>query len=291
MGTGLEKLTLDSHVRSEPFGRGGEVYTMTLTGRCRTILLAPVFLCTLFAATAVGANGPEVAVIDTGASLVPVHSSTIQLLAANVSVVLPNSTDEGRPGQVECDYLLRNPASEPATITMAFVTGDNDPGRSDVVRSYRDSEFAVTAAGDVVPVKVRPILAESWRDIVDSPPDSLPTWELVLPPQGNVRLLISYRVWWSAAKLPADERWQAYFKYNARPAALWAGPIGEARISFAVNGLNSGLLRCLLEGNPCTSANISPPGFEWAYPGVTWRFRDWEPDCDFVITADMHPFD
>jgi hypothetical protein len=232
----------------------------------------------------VSANGPEV--IATGASLVPVQSSAVQLVREIVHVTLPGSWDQGG-GNVDCRYWLRNETPTPATIQMAFVTGEKRPTFPDVVETFRDSRFSVRMAGQDVPVTMKAILTEDWSSVMDAPPDSLPVWEITIAANETAFVVIKYDVWWSGRIADSGDRDVPFFRYNARPAALWAGPIEECDIVFSIDGINTGLLRCLLEDGHCAKAVIDPPGYDWRFDGIHWHFQHWEPDRDFDISLDM----
>ena len=230
------------------------------------------------------ANGPEV--IVTGAVLVPVQSATVQLRRESVDVCLPNL--EGIGGHVECSYVLKNPGPTQVSFSMAFVTGNPQENVSDIARTFTHSKFRVVADGGV---ELRPTLQAtepaSWRAFVPEPPESLLVWDVVIPAGETKRLDISYEIWWSS-RTDGDKEW-FFFRYNARPAILWSGPIGVAEINFRIGDLGGTLLRYILDEGGCAPAEISPAGYQWSESGINWKFWNWEPDCDFEISVPRLP--
>ena len=194
------------------------------------------------------ANGAEV--ISTGAVLVPVESGAVQLKQETVNVFLPDL--DGRGGHVECTYWLRNPTSTEASFSMAFVTGDRSRNDADASRPYRDSRFRVLSDNTELTPRLQAIQPAAWGPFVSEPPDSLQTWDVLIGPGEVQRLQISYEFMWSYRRDGTDSRY--FFRYNARPAGLWAGPIELADIYFTVGGVGGSLLRCILDDDGCAPA-------------------------------------
>lgn len=222
------------------------------------------------------ANGPEV--INSGACLVPVSSSVIQLTSVHVTVRVPK--DNGLGGSVNCRYLLSNPTSSPVTITMAFVVGAE--GRLEAVSGLEDSGFNVRADGVAVRVSMQSIRGKDWTDLVTYPPGQLPSWRVTVPADGSTDLRIEYSVWWGSSRTDEPHPYSV-MKYHARAARLWAASIGIATIEFDLTNAGGHFWRCVFDPAGLALGKISPEGFDWTDEGVRWVFHDWVPEEDFEV--------
>ncbi len=265
------------------------------------------FLLAIAFATCPGAsaraNGPEIG-IDAGHA-VPVASTAVSLDSEWVRIDLPldvGTAGDSTFGSMHCVYHLHNPLSRAVVVRMAFVTPSpwlppdahlgappaaSRPsvhvaeGSPWVAPGSPMSEWLTTRA---VPVRVRPVNAAAWDGLVAGAPDSLPTWTLRLPARGEVALFIDSRVQWSVGS--DGESSGRMLTYCTRPARLWKGPIHEATIEFRIGEVGAYLLRRAPADSEWTR-RIAPAGWEWTNEGILWRFHDWEPDADCVLSINF----
>ncbi len=101
---------------------------------------------------------------------------------------------------------------------------------------------------------------------------------LVIPPRATTTVAMVYAVYWGGGC--EDECW-SYFRYYARPAALWAGHIERA--SFRLHLGDEAFVRRLRRPGAPWSMGAEPSGYRWMADGVSWEFHDWEPDSDLVV--------
>jgi hypothetical protein len=237
------------------------------------------------------ANGPEIG-ID-GGHAVPIASTAISLEAEYVRIEAP--LDEGvlagrLPGSMHCEYHLHNPLHHAVRVPMAFVVP---------VAEFRWSHSAPTddpslglsvhllapypQPGESLSVRRLPVARTAWNGLVTNVPDSLPCWTVPIPPDSTVVLLIESRVVWSSGSDGTTSG--RMLTYCTRPARLWRGPIAKAEIDIKFGEAAAALLRSARPGSNL-SIRIEPKGFAWTDEGIRWRFENWEPDEDCVVSLD-----
>jgi hypothetical protein len=222
------------------------------------------------------ANGPNVG-RDAG-MVFPVHNPVVQLVSERVVIQLP--WNDGSDGSASCRYVLRNLSDAPQTFEMAFVT--NPPFAADNPTAYRshysDAEFTVRQNGRDLMASYEPVDISAWATLVRGLPDSLPVWRVSIPPDTSTTLEMDYRIEWSGG---ADgSSISQYFRYQARPAALWAGTIDNAEVVFEVDVATMRLIDKHRDVDGCFELEVSPTGAIWEGNRLSWRFRDWEPSED-----------
>jgi hypothetical protein len=171
---------------------------------------------------------------------------------------------------------------------MAFMTSEPREFPPELSsQMYRDANFRVEMNGRELPFRFEGLEKGRWAEIEMSPPDSLPVWEVTIPRGETVSLHMTYDVLWSGG---ADgSHLHREFSYRARPAALWAGVVEEAEVSFLFDELTARLLRCLPGSDGgCFRWKIEPEGYEWVPGGVRWHMAQWEPSRDFGISFDWY---
>jgi hypothetical protein len=106
---------------------------------------------------------------------------------------------------------------------------------------------------------------------------------MVIAPRDTVDLHVSYQV-----SLPtnADGGWETMgFAYMTRPAALWAGTVGQADFVFELMD-DAWLLSCKSRYEPpYADIEIEPKGYTVDGNQVIWHYEDWEPDKDISFIA------
>lgn len=232
------------------------------------------------------ANGPEIG-LDAGHA-VPIASSDVSLESESVTIDLPLGAASG---SMHCQYRLRNPSHHTVRVPMAFVipsaaassfpgmpAPSDDPALGLTVQLVLDEQDHRRALN----VRRMPVAEAAWRDIVTDVPDSLPTWVVPIPPETTVTLAIASRVKWTGGS--DGETSGEMLTYCTRPARLWKGPIKEAVIEFRVGEAAAALLRAAKPDSNLT-VRLEPTGSAWTNRGVRWRFRDWEPDADCVLSV------
>ncbi len=254
---------------------------MGRAGTRRVLLVASVALLSACAGWEVAdANGPEV--ITTGACMVPVRKSRVQLVREDVMLTPPRGGQ--LDGRVECSYVLRNPEQRSVNLTMAFVVGRE--GRLEAVHGNDDSKFKVLqmgAKGGVeLPVHLRAIAPSAWEPYVRDVAE-LPCWDVSIPAGGETVLRMSYNVWWDFLDAGTDHS-RTVLVYHAKAARLWAGPIELAKFRIDLDHVAGRFWRCAFDSSGWGLGRVSPGGYRETDFGVQWTFRDWTPDTDFTVT-------
>jgi hypothetical protein len=165
---------------------------------------------------------------------------------------------------------------------MAFVLGTpvSDDGEE---RRVAVDQYAFQVVQDGRPRVVR-FAADSlhlFRNEFLAYSDSFPVWELTIPPRAMSTVEMRYFADWDAG---CDGGCFQFFRYYARPAALWAGRLERA--SFRLHLGDDTFVRRLLRPRAPWSASVTPGGFQWTKDGVSWGFEDWKPDSDLVVRVD-----
>jgi len=231
------------------------------------------------------ANGPEVG-YDAG-SVVPIHSRNIQLVSEDVTITIGGDV----PARAVCQYMLKNLTPQPQTIQMGFLLGTQfSYDAQGYANHYRAAGVRVERRGDTltagdIPVRMEEIDSIRWKDLVPSPSDSLPVWEVKFGPSEVVNLTISYATSWSGW---CNEERHCRFgiTYYARPASLWAGSVENARITFRFDRFVTMLMACNPDPASCFQVSAAPVGFTRFPGGFVWEMRDWEPAEDFNVSAE-----
>jgi hypothetical protein len=183
-----------------------------------------------------------------------------------------------------CWYTLENLSSDPIAFSMAFITAPAYSGYPWSAGKYRAARLFASLDGERLPIHWAAVDVARWRDIVETPPDSLPTWDIPLGGGDSATLYLSYEVSWSGGTDGADTG--RTFTYYAQPAALWADVIQEATITVHLGEPLALLLQCQEASAGCVRFQASPPGYTWFSGGLKWQFRDWEPDSDIRVSLD-----
>lgn len=236
------------------------------------------FMLLMSTAGPASANGPTVG-RDAG-MIFPLNNEDIQLTSENVTIELPGSTS--LYGRVDCDYSLKNLTDKFQSFEVAFVAPSPFFGPQRLDRSADFSVYVIRQGIRPHPAKVNyeRIERSRWDGMVPAEVDSLPVWEVHIPPQQTVRLRIGYNVSWSAAGP------ECFFTYHTKTAALWAGVVKRATITITFGGLMNALLKCQNEQQECLRWNFKPSNCNWTKRGFEWKFEDWEPSENIVITVE-----
>ena len=237
---------------------------MRISVRAQVVALA--LMGAVAAAPVAQANGP---VVGRGAGgIVPLGTDEVQLVSERVFV-------DFRSMKARCTYELRNLSHHDTTFEMAFVV--------EGVSSYEQygRGFEVSVDRKDVPVRFCKVDAPHWAEFVGATPDSLPVWPVEIPAQGTVSVRIKYGAAWGGG---GDGR-HVYREctYSAKSAALWAGVIEEASVSFLFASLEAALLKCCPE---CVGLKAEPADWEWSGLTVHWTRTNWEPEEDFRVALD-----
>lgn len=221
------------------------------------------------------ANGPTVA-RDSGA-IFPLVSTSLQLVYENVTVFLSQDSPDV---PVVCEYNLRNLTDMTQTAEMSFLI--NSEGASgaeyDAERQYQDTNFVVLVNGREVSVETVPAKPGAWANYLQYPTDTLPVWTVTLQPREDAHVSISY----SSMMGNGGGGVEAY-RYLAKAASLWAGPIEYATIRFVVG---DGVISDIQENGSERSIDIyriSPGDFRLRKADVMWVRQNWEPNEDFTF--------
>jgi hypothetical protein len=233
--------------------------------RLASILLAVV---SLLAGGSAAANGPQVG-FQAGA-IFPIGSKTIRLLSERVSIHLGEPLDRGR---AECYYELVNLVDSTQAFQMSFVPYGYFSGDS-----TDQSRFTVKCEGKKVPLHYATIDRRAWLPYTTDPPGSLPVWDLVIGPTDTLHLNMTYPVYWTGDN--GDGWWRSL--YNTRPASLWAGSIGHAKVEFEFDQFTGTLLRDGCPAGACET-RFSPSGYAWSGWRLVWEFDEWEPREDIAV--------
>jgi hypothetical protein len=228
------------------------------------------------------ANGPNVG-RDAG-MVFPLRNDIVQLVFERVVIKLASyASPYGRLGEAVCTYELRNLSDTPQTFEMAFFT--NRPfaatDRSEYRRHYMTAGFAVTQGALPLEVAYEPVDVSGWSPLYEGLPDSLPVWQVTIGPDTSTVLNMEYKIEWSGG---ADgESNGRYFRYHARPAALWAGTIDSAEIAFEIDDETVQKIADHSGSDPCFEEIVTPAGATWDGNQIVWRFADWEPEDDLYL--------
>lgn len=259
-------------------------------GQARSIA---ALLALLLAPTALArANGYEVQFF--GSTVFPVGSCAVQLVEESVDITLPPGEDAGfvEPERnATCRYVLRNLADTTVRFSMAFVV---DPTLTEDVSKYepgtpsgRLSEsyeprlrFAVLQDGTERQVRYAGVAHDLYVDDATFIGDSLPVWDLTIAAGATSAVEMKYFAGWSVGR----DGWRSgFFRYRTRPAALWAGRIERATFRLRLGDRET--VRRLRQVDAPWSFGAEPSGHRWQPDGVSWEFRDWEPDSDIVVVV------
>lgn len=218
-------------------------------------------------------NGPEVGFNAGG--IFPLASTEVRLVEEFVTVPI-----EG--GAARCQYTLRNLGEAPVTITMGFVTNAPWPRPGNPYGAqYRASHFEVFRDGKPIPVRLEALAKDTWTSFMAVPPDSLPVWSVDFGAREKVWLVIKYEV------LPSGgcdgSLCSLDMTYYAAAARLWAGEVGYASIQFTFGRVAAILRQGIPDCSPYFRMDVSPPIHRETPGGITWEYRDWEPDTDFTV--------
>jgi hypothetical protein len=243
----------------------------------------------LLLACSAQANGPEIG-IDAG-MVIPVASANVELEREWVDI----HAALGMDGTLECMYRLRNRSHKARTVPMGFVVAvpSTDPVNSP--SHWDDPALGLEVhypSGTPIPVRREAARKRAWREIAEAMPDSLPVFDVPVPPESSVTFMITSRITWSGGS--DGEHHGVILKYVATPARLWAGPIGHAEIAFHFSDLEVALLRQAWEttrfvedlGPGSVRVEIKPAGFTWTNDGVLWKFDHWEPRENPTVSID-----
>ncbi len=232
----------------------------------------------LFFCTAVDANGPTVG-RDAG-MIVPIHNQEVQLLSEEVKIILPGS--DNIAGSINCLYILKNLSDHDQIFDMAFVVSSYYFASHNY---YRSPQFQVNVSNwryvqRQPTVRYEPIDKSQWKDLVPANVDSLPVWDVMIPPHKTVTVRLRYPVSWTSAA----ERY--FFTYHTKSAALWAGPIKKAKIQLSFGDLMNSLISCQNVREGCMKWDVKPANYTWTDRGYEWEFTDWEPTEDISVTVE-----
>jgi hypothetical protein len=236
----------------------------------------------LFSPLSTMANSPNIG-RDAG-SIFPLRNDAVRLVSEEVAVWLPvdsadSAPDLMRKGKASCVYLLRNLTDKEQKLDMAFLTTSPfSPTPEGFRYHYREANFRVRARGQDLQVRYEGLDKGRWQTLTPLPPDSLPTWSVTIGGLDTLGLRMSYDVEWSSA---GDEKSvQYWFEYYARPAALWAGNIDQATISFEVA---RPLAKHLPGDTTSVAVSVKPEDYNWINGRLVWTRRNWEPTEDFRL--------
>jgi hypothetical protein len=241
------------------------------TQRGRISYFTLIALVNLLPADAALANGPEIG--WNAGTIIPVASQTVQLVSESVLVCLPSSliNSEGSTlavGTAECSCVLRNLSASPQEFEMSFL--ESGPSRS-----YREPGFRVLVDNHPVHMSLAKTDRARWSRFEPHPPDSLPVWKVSINSLQEATVIIHFLVSWSGSN------GYLYFRYYARPAALWADSIEYALIEFRIDETRAeGVLGAEWQ---CTKRRVEPAGHNLTPTGVLWALSNWEPASDFLI--------
>jgi hypothetical protein len=237
------------------------------------------------------ANGPEVG-FDAG-TIVPIDSRVIQLVSEAVRIRLDREDgllDRPAPN-AECTYLLRNLGDSTRTFTMAFVA--NDPISPEISDSWNEmygrALFLVEQDGRTRTVRFVKGRRRDFKNTyeTDSMSISLPVWSLTIGPLATSRVRMRYRAVWSGGC--DGSNCGSRFTYYARPASRWAGRIERA--TFVLDVGDPSVVRRLRRIDAPWQTDVSPAGYQWTRGGISWKFRNWEPDSDLAVSIHWDAFD
>jgi len=222
------------------------------------------------------ANGPRIGF--SAGTIFPMASDSVQLAKETVVVKLSDPRGMGE-GRVACKYYLRNLANSTQVLSMAFSVH----GYLDDSTTYRHLDFSVTAHGQELPVRFFKTDDPRWAPFVDWSGNTLPVWDLSLAPRELLQLEIRYQVFWAG-----DDEWN--FKYNARPAALWAGKIEDAQVSFEFDMHTAQDIRRRPGDPKHVEFAAHPDQYRWSGNRVIWEFQMWEPtdDVSVILKPEEH---
>jgi hypothetical protein len=240
------------------------------------ILLASCAL--LLAAAIARANGPEIG-IDAG-MIIPVASTNIELEAEWVQITSPLAGE----GRLECQYRLRNRSHKARDFSMGFlVAGPSvDPSHWDDPALELEVHLL---DGTALPVRREAARKRAWREVAEAMPDSLPVFDVRVPADSTVDLVINSRITWSGGS--DGDNTGVLLRYIATPARLWAGPVGHAEIRFRFSDLEAVLLKNAWKApQDSLRVSIAPAGFTWTIDGVLWKFDHWEPRENPTVSID-----
>jgi hypothetical protein len=246
---------------------------MTAAERSRLFTMTVlVVMSVTFAAVSRG-NGPQVG-FQAGA-IFPIGSRTVRLLSEHVTIRLGEPLDEGH---AECNYELVNLTDSTQAFKMSFVPYGNFSGDS-----TDQSTFTVQCKGRRVPLHYARIDRDAWLPYASDPPESLPVWDLVIGPTDTLHLNMTYPVYWTGDS--GDGWWRSV--YNTRPASLWAGSVGHAKIQFEFDQFTGTLLRDGCPAGACET-RFSPKGYAWSGWKLVWEFDEWEPREDIAVEVKIN---
>jgi hypothetical protein len=245
-------------------------------------------LALLLAASAAGANGPEIG-FDAGA-IFPIESRNIQLVSETVDIHLPypNVPLSGKEHNAICKYLLRNLSDSTQTFHMAFVS-DDPPMPADtfeVNHEYLENDYQVLQDGKRCEVTFYRSREGEFSDL-GSNQTLFPSWQLTIAPSASSVVEIRYGVSWSTGGEEGAGGYES-FQYYARSAALWAGRIESA--DFRLHLPDKKILRNLQKGRDEVpwAIRVTPWGYRWTSDGLSWHFTNWEPDQDLRLLIESY---
>lgn len=218
----------------------------------------------------------------------PIRGDSVQLAVARVTIDVPRDDAAGR---VISSYRLRNLGTRPVDLEIGFVRSDSLPSTTSVTDAADSLRLRVNRRP--VPIRAGATARIPRGKIRFALPDSVPAWNLTIPPFETAELDLTYRVSWSFGS--DGEETARELVLRTSPARLWNGPIDDFSVSFTFDELTATLLHCALEPNdegaaedeakgeedgaavprnPCIESTILPAGYEWYARGPGWRFRN-----------------
>jgi hypothetical protein len=220
-------------------------------------------------------------VIGKGNTIAPLRSSEIAMDAEQV-VVFPESDFGGF--RVRATFTMRNTADQVVQCDVAFPF-DSKSSASIARPSFKVSLGPSTGAmpDGTIELKVRDESVKTPRSPYDFP--AALVWPVTWRPRETLIIHIQYDMGEPEQYYGLVEGWR--LRYIVRTGALWHGPIGEADITFRLNG--NSILSDDFAGVDRVASVLKPP---FSYPAnatrgrdreVTWHFKNWTPEEDIWL--------
>jgi hypothetical protein len=186
---------------------------------------------------------------------------------------------------VVCEYRLRNLTDKTQTVEMSFlINSEASPSGADGEGPYVETylwahtNFVVLVNGREVSVETAPAKPGAWANYLQYPTDTLPVWTVTVKAREEAHISISYR------SMKHGGSGVAVYRYLAKAAALWAGPIEYATIRFV---LGEWVTWEVEESRSEYSIyRISPKDYQIKKAGLVWVRENWEPDEDFTFVVE-----
>jgi len=216
-----------------------------------------------------------------GETVFPLFNKDVQMVSESVSGAFVSGSNEAY--EINCVFSFLNLTKESMTIEMGFPIHVTAVSESDLEkpREASDSDIVVLVEGKKVPVMMRGGSVNRDLGIGEYYP-LIFVFPVEFKPNEKKRVEVKYFAWFATGD--DDFISGQTFRYVAKTGSLWAKSIGSAKFQFALPNFYE---------YPGSIIHLfgEPQGYRISDGNMSWEFRDWKPEEDVLVRAEIGHLD